>query len=249
MRIRTIAIIVAMQEEAGAIRDALALEEIEAPFPRHLPMGAFERRTEERRVVLVTNGRDRRREAISLIGTQAATLAAHVTIDSFAPDVLISAGTAGGFSRSGAKIGDVYLSNGVFRFHDRIIPLPGYQEYGIGSYPSLDVSRVAVDTGLRMGEVTTGDSFEASEAHRAQFETHEPAVKEMEAAAIAWVASLSATPFFAIKAVSDLVDVERSTTEQFLEHLGRAVDALALSTRRVVAYCLGATLDDLSAGS
>jgi len=34
-------------------------------------------------------------------------------------------------------------------------------------------------------------------------------VKDMEAAAIAWVAKLSNTPFFALKIVTDIVDGDR----------------------------------------
>ena len=48
----------------------------------------------------------------------------------------------------------------------------------------------------------------------------EPVVnKEMEAAAIAWVASLWNVPLIAIKSVTDLMDSGQTTSEEFLQNL------------------------------
>lgn len=52
------------------------------------------------------------------------------------PDLVINAGTAGGFAAKGAGIGDVFVSS-VIRNHDRRIPLPGYDQYGVGEYHSV----------------------------------------------------------------------------------------------------------------
>ena len=42
------------------------------------------------------------------------------------------------------------------------------------------------------------------------------AIKEMEAAAIAWVCGLFGTPFFCVKAVTDIVDGGRPSHEEFM---------------------------------
>ena len=44
-------------------------------------------------------------------------------MQAFKPDLLISAGTAGGFKAQGGAIGDVYISKAVMH-HDRRIPIP-----------------------------------------------------------------------------------------------------------------------------
>lgn len=44
-------------------------------------------------------------------------------LQAFRPDLLISAGTAGGFKAQGGAIGDVYISKAVMH-HDRRIPIP-----------------------------------------------------------------------------------------------------------------------------
>lgn len=44
-------------------------------------------------------------------------------LQAFKPDLLISAGTAGGFKAQGGTIGDVYISKAVMH-HDRRIPIP-----------------------------------------------------------------------------------------------------------------------------
>ena len=51
-------------------------------------------------------------------------------------------------------------------------------------------------------------------------------VKEMEAAAIAWVAHAFKTPFFALKSITDWVDSHHSTAEQFEQNLEKASQSL-----------------------
>mmetsp|Transcript_20511 Transcript_20511/g.28834 ORF Transcript_20511/g.28834 Transcript_20511/m.28834 type:complete len:99 (+) Transcript_20511:801-1097(+) len=48
-------------------------------------------------------------------------------------------------------------------------------------------------------------------------------VKEMEAAAIAWVCHSLKTPFFALKSITDIVDdEERTSQDEFYENLAMA---------------------------
>ena len=67
---------------------------------------------------------------------------AYTSITAFEPDIVISAGTAGGFRSAGGEIGDVYLSTKCV-FHSRRI-MSGdhgndYEEYGFGNFRSPPV--------------------------------------------------------------------------------------------------------------
>lgn len=71
-----------------------------------------------------------------------ATLAAFCAINDLKPDLVINAGTAGGFRSKGATIGDPFLATGLMH-HDRRIPIPGFTEYGIGNHVALSTPNLA----------------------------------------------------------------------------------------------------------
>ena len=54
--------------------------------------------------------------------------------------------------------------------------------------------------------MSSGNSLDFTKEDLDLFESHGVAVKEMEAAAVAWAAHLHATPMFALKAITDIVD-------------------------------------------
>lgn len=57
------------------------------------------------------------------IGTVSAGLITYLALQAFKPDLVISAGTAGGFRSRGAAIADVFVSTATVN-HDRRIPIP-----------------------------------------------------------------------------------------------------------------------------
>ncbi len=59
--------------------------------------------------------------------------------------------------------------------------------------------------------MSSGNSLDFTKDELALFEAHGVAVKEMEAAAIAWAAHLYGTPTFTLKSITDIVDGARST--------------------------------------
>jgi 5'-methylthioadenosine nucleosidase len=69
------------------------------------------------------------------VGTVAAAVNTHIGLSRIHPDILINAGTAGGFRRKGAEIGDVFITTNI-RHHDRRIPIPGFEEFSRGHYSS-----------------------------------------------------------------------------------------------------------------
>ena len=67
-------------------------------------------------------------------------------------------------------------------------------------------SRGSMHNIAQSGIVSSGNSLDFTKEDLDLFETHGVAVKEMEAAAVAWAAHLHATPMFALKAITDIVD-------------------------------------------
>ena len=54
--------------------------------------------------------------------------------------------------------------------------------------------------------VSSGNSLDYTEQDMTFMLSNKVAVKEMEAAAVAWVASLFQTPMFCLKSITDIVD-------------------------------------------
>lgn len=67
----------------------------------------------------------------------------------------------------------------------------------------------------------------------------------MEAAAIAWTAALSNTPFIALKVVTDIVDGDRPTQDEFFENLATAAASLQVMIPKVIDFVVGKSLDML----
>jgi nucleoside phosphorylase len=130
--------VIAMESEAQPFITAMSLQplsnEIESPCQ------IFSGLRNGKKVSVVINGKSSR-FGVDNVGTSAATLSTFLAINQLKPDLVISAGTAGGFRRKGASIGDVFVSTKV-AFHDRRIPIPGFTEYGIGDYASLAVPQL-----------------------------------------------------------------------------------------------------------
>ena len=153
----------AMEAEARPIIAALGAVETDGAPP--LPAKFFVARVRDRDVVVAINGKDPRHHVDS-IGTEAAALTTFEVVRRFAPDVLISAGTAGGWQSKDARIGDVYVSRDPFVHHDRRIAIPGFDAYGVGSYPSVDTEALAEALGLKQGIVTTSNSLDENDDDR-----------------------------------------------------------------------------------
>jgi 5'-methylthioadenosine nucleosidase len=245
MVIKNIAVIMAMMDEAKPLIDNLILTEQFDMFHKQLPFKVFTGKIDNLNVDLIWNGIDSKYN-VDNVATQPATLATYLAITNLNPDIIISAGTAGGVAKRGAEIGDIYLSCGVFRYHDRRIPYTNFPEYGVGSYPSVDVSSIARDLNFKLGEVSTGNSLELIERDFEIIESHQSVVKDMEAAAIAWVCRLLGIPMFAVKAIVDLLDGEKATHEQFSEYLSLGSSNLKQAIIDVIAYCKGKTVADLA---
>ena len=236
----TIAVLMAMQAEAQPVIDRLGLVAAINPWPAATGVRAYLRpadRSSDRdaKVIVVHLGMCDR-FGVDNIGTQPATLATYLTLTAFAPDLVISAGTCGGFRQRGAAIGDVYLADQAIVFHDRRIDLPGFDRYGLGSYAPADLRDVATELGLKLGVVSSGNSLDLPPSDLAVMDRVQAKVKDMEAAAVAWVCERFDTPVSALKAVTDLVDGDRTTSEEFLDNLHHASDQLCRALLQVLKH-------------
>jgi 5'-methylthioadenosine nucleosidase len=239
--ISKIAIIVAMQGEAQPIIDALGLKAQPGAFDSRLPLQAY---SNTAGITLVTNGKCPQHQC-DRVGTQAATLAAWETIRHFAPDLLISAGTAGGFCTHGTCIGDLFLSSDI-KYHHRCAPLPEFTDFLTGTYKNiLPVQRLAQILQVKVGVVTSGDAMTTLEQDMRVMRSLQTRCKDMEAAAIAEVAALCGVGVVAVKAVTDIVDTEACTAQQFLKNYTLAVTALAQVIPKLVALVQNATWQQL----
>lgn len=225
----TVLVMMAMEAEARPIVDALGLSGIDDHPARFLPSRWFG----DDRTTLVVNGRDRV-YGVDSIGTTVAAMATLVAVEHRPPTWIVSAGTAGGFVARGGHIGQVVLARGPIIHHDRRIPLDGFAEYGRGGFPTADLDHVADRLGFTAGPCSTGDSLDAPAADLAAMAEHGTLAKDMEAAAVAYVARLAGVRFTALKVITDLVDGPEPTAEQFLANLRSAAETLADAVPRLV---------------
>ena len=228
----------AMRVEAEVLIERLRLERVHNAFGAELPFEAHAGKVEGTDVAVVTPGVDAR-FGVDNIGPHAATLLAHCGIEWHRPDLVINAGTAGGFATHGAEVGDVYLGVPPVVFHDRRIPIAGFDGYGVGSYPCVDGTELARELGLKLGMVSTGSSIDMLDEDSAAMGASGSRVKEMESAAIAWVCWLRGVDLLLVKSITDLVDGHHPVEREFVANLAlaseRLADALELVVRRLTA--------------
>lgn len=220
-------IVMAMHAEAEPVVRELGLSPVATPpWASPVPMRLWQGRVGSLEVDLVVNGIDPK-SGLDLIGTQPATASTMLGCEAFKPDLVLSAGTCGGFLERGATIGKVYLATDRVWFHDRRVPIPGFDELARGGYPVADFSDIGATLNLEPGIVSTGDSLDLSPEDSKRIEAVGAHAKEMEAAAVAWIAGLFGARFTALKAVTDMVDGEHPPQDEFFANLKHATEELA----------------------
>jgi 5'-methylthioadenosine/S-adenosylhomocysteine nucleosidase len=224
-----------MQGEAQPLIDYFKLTPLHEVFPDWIPMRAFQNSYRGITISLVINGHDDRFD-IDNIGTQPATLAAYLAIEHLQPDLVINAGVAGGFKEKDLEIGDVVLAQGYAWFHDRRIPIPKFQEYGLGEYPLTDQTEMIHKLGIKTGIISTGSSFDYTGQDEAIMQSYGATLKDMEAAAIAWVCEEANMPFLIIKGITDHVGIDHASEKQFLENFTLTIQHLKNACIRIVNF-------------
>lgn len=251
-----VVVIVAMQQEAEPFIKKHNLKENKpSPFQPGSPMVSYSGRIAsatrpnvEISVHLVWNGRCKIHN-VNHVATTAAAISTYAAISCFHPSIVISAGTAGGFSELGACIGDVFLSTKCV-FHGRRIPLSlangqdkGYlEEYGFGHFRSPPLPKLAKAVNLKQGVVSTSDSLDCTEMDLQLLRSEGAVVKEMEAASVAWVCQQLYTPFFALKSITDIVDGPHRSEDEFYRNLELASNCLQERLSTLLGFLAGTEL-------
>jgi nucleoside phosphorylase len=245
MPIQKIMILVAMDKEAQPIIEQMKMKEIEHKMDGHLPAKAYETEMEKGKVILVVSGKCAT-HGVDRIGSQGLNLVAWEALKAFSPDILINAGTAGGFNKHGSMPGDVYVSTESIKYHDRLFyPDMHFLGYGIGSYKCLPIPFIAKRLGLKEGVISTGASLLSSSQENEQMNKNNAAVKEMEAAGIAEVAQMRGVPFIGLKIVTDLVDIQDCPQNQFTNNFDKLITHLADKVQKLCVVLMGEQLDKI----
>ena len=260
--IETIAVLVAMEAEAAPLVSLLGLKPCpkshrHAPLPSVVRSGAMmtddddggkknvqQKQKKRCEVVVATCGADST-HGVDSVGTVNAALCAYEILKTHEPDVLINAGTAGGFREKGAAIGDVFLVDEV-KYHDRRIPIPTFTKYGVGAIRTAETPNMRKTLkDLKCGVCSTGNSLDATEVDREMMSRNDASVKEMEAAAVAKVCEMFDVPFVCVKAITDIVDGPHAAEKEFLENLAMAGKRLQETVPKVLEFMRGKTVADL----
>merc|ERR1719409_105293 len=173
-------------------------------------------------VVVATCGADST-HGVDSVGTVNAALCAYEILKTHEPDVLINAGTAGGFREKGARIGDVFLVDEV-KYHDRRIPIPTFTKYGVGAIRTAETPNMRKTLkDLKCGVCSTGNSLDATEVDREMMSRNDASVK----------------------AITDIVDGPHAAEKEFLENLAMAGKRLQETVPKVLEFMRGKTVADL----
>jgi 5'-methylthioadenosine nucleosidase len=230
-----------MEAEAKPFVDHLGLQIIDEFFPSHCPFLAYSGVHGITKVTVITMGKDTvYGTGVDNAGTVPSSLATYLAVQKLIVDgtpvqLILNGGTCGGFGRMGGAIGDVFLTTGVAH-HDRRIPIPGFDMYGIGKIMTLDPTNMASTLGYKTGSCTTGNSLDHVPRDVELMKDNDASVKDMEAAAIAWVAKMTDTPYLGVKVVTDIVDGGIPTHEEFMENLASAARSLQDALPKVLDY-------------
>ncbi|GFP80653.1 5'-methylthioadenosine/S-adenosylhomocysteine nucleosidase 1 [Phtheirospermum japonicum] len=243
-RISNILFIIAMQTEASPLVDKFQLaEEPDTGFPKGVPWVKYSGKYKDLNINIVCPGKDASL-GVDCVGTVSASLLTYASIQALDPDLIINAGTCGGFKEKGAFIGDVFLASDV-SFHDRRIPIPVFDLYGVGSRQSFSTPNLAKELNLKVGKLSTGDSLDMTPHDETAIVANDATIKDMEGAAVAYVADLLKVPTIFLKAVTDIVDGDKPTAEEFLQNLAAVAAALEQASTRVVNFINGKSYSEL----
>ncbi|KAK7409778.1 hypothetical protein VNO78_00086 [Psophocarpus tetragonolobus] len=242
--ISNIVIVIAMQTEALPIVNRFQLtEDPHSPFPQGVPWVRYHGTYKHLNISLIWPGKDPTL-GVDSVGTISSALVTYAAIQILQPDLIINAGTAGGFKAKGASIGDVFIVSDC-AFHDRRIPIPVFDLYGVGLRKAFETPNLVKELNLKVGKLSTGDSLDMTQQDETSIIANDATVKDMEGAAIAYVADLLKVPAIFLKAVTDIIDGDKPTSEEFLQNLAAVTAALDLAIEQVIDFINGKCLSEL----
>lgn len=236
--------VVAMQSEALPLVESLQLKQDDGSiFPQGVPWVRYYGIHEGLEVNLVVPGKCLI-FGVDNVGTVPGALVTYASTQALQPDLIINIGMAGGFKAKGAKIGDAFVATEVAN-HDRRIPIPILDKYGIDARSSVSTPNLVRTLQLKEGKLSTGNSLDMTPQDEDMIKSNDASVKDMEGAAILYVANLLSTPAILLKVVTDIVDGDRPTSEEFLENISAASVVLLRTSVQILDFVKGKQLNDL----
>jgi len=223
--VRRVLFFVAMEHEAAPIADALGLAR--AGDARVGRIAGAE-------IVLLTPGIDPATQVDRIGPVHASTALTRALVHAREPfDLVVNAGTAGGFESQGQRIADLVVARDTL-FHDARVAIDGFDRVArahtrLSADDSL-LARLAAALDARAGLVSTGSSLDATADELAAFARSGALAKEMELAALAVACRVHAVPLVALKGITDLVDHHEPTHEAFLRNLERTAARVAAAS-------------------
>jgi len=247
--IKKVLVVVAMEAEADPFVKHLGLTKVDTFWgDLTLPFVAFQGDKNDCNVTVVIGGKDTiHGTGVDNVGTVSAGIVTFLALQKLEKvDLVLNAGTCGGFCRKGAAIGDVFVTSGVCN-HDRRIAIPGFTEWGIGKLDAVPAPNLLQSfSDFKTGICSTGNSLDKTDECDKLMLENDASVKDMEAAAIAWSCALySKTPYLGIKVVTDIVDGDQPTHEEFMKNLGTAAQSLQTALPKVLNHVCNRTIEDL----
>lgn len=221
---KNIAIIMAMDSEAEPLLEKLKVTGLDNKLDPNLPMKLYQCEYHNHKISVIISG-ECKHHKVQNVGTSPAVVSTLLAIKDLGAELIINAGTAGGFRKRGAEVGDVYTAE-MTVFHDRRIPIPDYQSYGTYKTEHHLAKKYGDLLNLKTAVISTGNSLDMSKEDEKLIEENSAVLKDMEAAAIGWVVDQFNTPALFLKSVTDIVDGEHPTEEEFFANLKVASDNL-----------------------
>jgi nucleoside phosphorylase len=228
---KNIVIIMAMKDESEPIIKTLNLKKF-----NHSSLIVPIRIFHNNKLFLIVNGHSKKYD-IDRVGTQAAAVSTYICCSELQPDLIISLGTCGATSHQNFQIGDIVIGTQHYLFHDRRIPLPKFDQYGLGLYPVYNhAENICHKFNLKSSVIASGNSLINTAEDLAVLQEYKAYVKEMEVASIAEVADDFNIPVLAIKAITDYYDQPSHSAQQFLQNFNLAVNNLSKSIDSIISY-------------
>ncbi|RDX63111.1 5'-methylthioadenosine/S-adenosylhomocysteine nucleosidase 1, partial [Mucuna pruriens] len=223
--------ITAMQMEALPVVNRFQLtEDPHSPFPQGVPWVRYHGTYKDLNINLIWLGKDPTL-GVDSIGTISSALVTYAAIQALQPDLIINAGTAGGYKAKGANIADVFVVSDC-AFHARRIPIPVFDLYGVGLRKAFETPNLVKELNLKVAKLSTGDSLDVTQQNESSIFANDATVEDMEGAAVAYVADLLKVPAIFVKAVTNILDGDKPPAEEFLQNLAAVTAALDLAVEQ-----------------
>jgi 5'-methylthioadenosine nucleosidase len=160
------------------------------------------------------------------------------------PDLIINAGTCGGFEYNNAKIGDAILVTESF-VSDSFIPISfyigptliePYKKYATDNIALTKLSMLAKELKLIEGACGTGNSLDYVARDLERLQANGAFAKDMELYALAWMCQYNKIPLISVKTVTDIVELEDPVGQQFMDNLAAAAKSLNVNLIKIIDY-------------